>query len=387
MRFLVLLLAVLLALLQETQAKKKDDYYVYMNTYSGDNFYNDDCRINQEWSTLTISRMPAGCSCVHAHGYVEEDFCRQFEHGKPNQTQFPPVEFLGLFCDASQCNGCASNIDNLEYGVCKTKEDMASIGSIALYPEPYYCLGSPELSGKLGGYALFFYSNKSCTMRNKDDAKNILQIRKYNELASTCTQDGTQELYYAINRSTDKNDNVLYNGVVHCTDAKCTQNCIEIKDLEEFQCSIIKDDKNFGAVQIARAEDILSQCEHVPQPGESTPAPPPGPGNNLLDDKPGLVAGIIAGGVGIAAILFGLAFCYRKNNSPQQSSYGGRNEGGVSGGRRRYQQQSHNNSAYQRIPATPPSQQQQQQGGGMGMSNNPGYGAITDDDEGMTTDI
>ena len=101
----------------------------------------------------------------------------------------------------------------------------------------------------------------------------------------------------------------------------------------------------------------------VPQERPVGPAPPPGPPppNDELAEDPGLVAGLVGGGAAIAGIMFTIAFCYRRHTGD-----------GV--GRGGYETRDP-----ERIPASYSSASRP--------TSSYDYGTLTNDEEGMTTDI
>lgn len=194
-------------------------------------------------------------------------------------------------------------------------------------------------------------------MEAPEDDGNILNIKNHGHPNGQCTPDGKGESYFALNM-TDGGKGMVFDGKLQCSDKECTKDCVVISSLQEGVC--MQSAAGHG-IQIWRSEEILSTCETVPQSGGPSP---PGPPRPQTDGDPDLVAGLVGGGVALTGIIFGIAMYYRRVQ-------GGR--GRTDGIQVRYSAASRPNPQYERIANDPHA--------------NPSYGTLTNEEEGMTTDI
>jgi hypothetical protein len=318
-----------------------------------------DCDVDDPWTTLTISRLKSGCNHLK-HRFSDQDIYTDFVHSPLNTSKdYPPLEFLGLYCD-SACKSCTAEIGPQPYGKCVPQ---SSIGSVSLYPEEYYCKGSPNRNTNQEGISIFYYELPQCSMKLPADDGNVLYIRNHGKPSNTCVEDGkgTPQLYYQLNETRGAKG-PIFNGKLRCTDDKCSEGCITITDLAQGACHQATEMDNHG-VEIWRSKEVLDQCENVPQSGPSPPGPKPTQ-QPATDADPELVAGLVGGGVALAAVVFGASLCYRHQRGPRLRG------DGVSV---RYSAASRVNPQYERMANA--------------QAANPSYGTLTADEEGMTTDI
>lgn len=198
-------------------------------------------------------------------------------------------------------------------------------------------------------------------MEQPEDDGNVLNIRNHGHPDGACTPDGFKgdQKFFALNMSAG-GKGMVFNGKLQCSDKDCTVDCVDVTDLQEGQCH---QSSGGHGIQIWRSEEVLSRCDEVPQNNGPSPGPP-GPPRPQTDSDPDLVAGLVGGGVALTGIIFGVAMWFRKRQ-------GGR--GRTDGIQVRYSAASRPNPQYERIANDP--------------RQNPSYGTLTNEEEGMTTDI
>lgn len=323
---------------------------------------NRDCEFGTPWSYVQISHMLPGCHPVLQPRDGEKSYFEFVE-----STSHTGVGSLSMFCDQS-CSGCTDNLADFNYGECQS---TATQGGVAVYPFNSYCGGSSNFVASTSVVSVAQFTGDDCSMTAAGQELNVALIRNIPSIASTggqCVLDGVtkkdKNLYYQLNETTNEKGVNIYSGVVHCTDDKCSENCIAVSEWEEGVCQIIKDNENIKSMQIYQPSEANSgQCRVAPPPppGPGPPPPPPfgtttngggttGPDPDAEPDE-GMLGGLLGGGLGVAVIVFGAAILYRR--------YEARHGAPV--------------SSYTAI-------------------SNPNYGTVSTrqghyDDEGMTTDI
>jgi hypothetical protein len=306
-----------------------------LNEYGADNRNNDNCDVDDSWTTLTISRLPAGCGHLKDHD-SNQDVYTFFSHAPvDDKGGYPAIQSLEMNCD-STCGSCTVPFGSkLQYGQCTPDP---SVGAIALYPREFYCTGSPNHSNDEKGISIFFYNLPQCSMTQDEDYANILNIRNHGIPDGSCQPDGTKgtQTYFMLSMTENANGETVFDGKLRCTDDKCSVGCSEVTGLKEGDCTQLVN-LNGRGIQIYRSEMVLSKCDRVPQgPGPAPPSPPSGPGGQG-DSDPMLVVGMVVGALGLTGLVFAIGIYFKRGNGRRDGRGGdgvGRRGGGGGMGRR-----------------------------------------------------
>lgn len=113
--------------------------------------------------------------------------------------------------------------------------------------------------------------------------------------------------YYSLTK-TLVNGTSIYHGVIGCNTSNCTGGtCVHVSNLAESSCGV----GDGVAIKIEPTAKALSQC--MSQPSAPTPYHYPNPnkyGNG--GDDPEFVGALLGGGIGLAFLVFIIAFAYRR---------------------------------------------------------------------------
>ena len=121
------------------------------------------------------------------------------------------------------------------------------------------CIGATYLDTSEGTTSIFRYSMAGCDL-NANPA-TTLYIRNYPDIPmntnATCKRDGTTNSFYTLSRVADENGEVYYNGMVGCSDDRCSVGCTVVNSWQEGSCNRAADGTG---MRIANANTALSEC-------------------------------------------------------------------------------------------------------------------------------